>query len=303
MTERKVSFLFGYIKPYKPEMKMMEFDTYKAIYCGLCKQLGEAFGPFSKLTLSYDFAFLSLLCLGIGEDCPGYQRRCCAANPLKRIPCLCTCEDGRFSASAAMTMFYYKVLDNYQDSRAGGKIKALLLLPFASHARKKARKLFPQMDEIIGREMLKQKECEENFVSVDAAAEPSARALAEITGLIPAEEQNRRVLYRIGYLVGRWVYLVDALDDLEGDLKSGAFNPYQKKFQLTADSDLTEAKEYAKGIICLTAGELSNTYELLDLKRYKTILDNIIYLGLRNTLDQVLNRETRKSIKEIKVLE
>ena len=63
---------------------MIEYDTYKAVYCGLCKQLGKAFGPFSRMTLSYDFAFLSLLSLGVAEECRGFKREPCAANPLKK---------------------------------------------------------------------------------------------------------------------------------------------------------------------------------------------------------------------------
>lgn len=291
--ERNGSFLFGYIKPYKPELKMMEFDTYKAVYCGLCKQLGRSFGPFARFTLNYDFAFLSLLSLGVAAECRGFVRQCCAANPLKKKPCLCQCDESLFSASAAMAMLYYKVQDNFHDARLGGKLKAVLLMPFAAHARKKAKKLYPQMDEIIGREMKKQQEAEENFTSVDAAAEPSARALAELAALIPAGENDRLVLYRIGYLVGRWVYLMDALDDLEEDRKNGSFNPYLKKFGPLAKTE--DIREYATGMLQLTAGELSNTYELLGLKRYKTILDNIIYLGLRNTMEQVLRGEDRKN--------
>ena len=60
--------MFGYIKPYKPELKVKEFDTYQAVYCGLCRQLGEAFGPFAKLTLSYDFTFLAMAAMALRED-------------------------------------------------------------------------------------------------------------------------------------------------------------------------------------------------------------------------------------------
>lgn len=280
---------------------MMEFDTYKAVYCGLCKQLGSSFGPFARFTLNYDFAFLSLLALGVAPECRGYAQQCCAANPLKKKPCLCRCDESMFAASVAMAMMYYKVRDNFHDAGFGGKLGAALLTPFASYARKKAKKLYPQMDEIIRREMQRQSEAEENFTSVDAAAEPSARALAELTALIPASDNDRLVLYRIGYLVGRWVYLMDALDDLEEDQKNGSFNPYLKKFGSQAKK--SEIREYAAGMLQLTAGELSNTYELLGLKRYKPILDNIIYLGLKNTMNLVLSGKKSKKNREAELFE
>ena len=287
---------------------MMEFDTYKAVYCGLCKQLGKAYGPFARMTLNYDFTFLSLLILGVKDPCPVFQRERCAANPLKRKACLSACDESLFAASVAMIMLYYKLLDNYRDSGFWGKLRSLLLLPWASHARKKAKKRYPEMERIIGEEMAKQQSVEnDSSISPDCAAEPSARALAEIMALIPTTENDRRVLYRIGYLVGRWVYLIDALDDMAEDCRRRRFNPYLVKHHLSRQGgalpDFTRAKEDAIGAIRLTAGELGNTYELLDLKRYKPILDNIIYLGLPNTLDQILTGKTKQQRKKEDALE
>ena len=53
--------MFGYIKADKPEMKIKEFEIYKAVYCSLCKELGKSYGLLARLTLSYDFTFLALL--------------------------------------------------------------------------------------------------------------------------------------------------------------------------------------------------------------------------------------------------
>lgn len=78
--------MFGYIKPCKPEMKVREFDTFKAIYCGLCKQLSHVFGPFASFTLSYDFTFMATVSLAMKETCGGFKKCACAANPLKKRP-------------------------------------------------------------------------------------------------------------------------------------------------------------------------------------------------------------------------
>ena len=53
--------MFGYIKPFQPELKVREAEDYKAIYCGLCKELGRSYGIFARMTLSYDFAFMAML--------------------------------------------------------------------------------------------------------------------------------------------------------------------------------------------------------------------------------------------------
>lgn len=56
------------------------------------------------------------------------------------------------------------------------------------------------------------------------------------------DELSRRVLYRLGYLMGRYVYLCDALDDIESDLKKHRYNPFILAEGLTAgDEEKTAA--------------------------------------------------------------
>lgn len=283
--------MFGYIKPYKPEMKIKEFDTYKAVYCGLCKQLGKAYGPFARMTLSYDFTFLAMIANGLEEQCGGFRLEKCMVNPLKKKPCLISCDDLIFSASTAMIMFYYKLKDNIKDSKFWGKIKAYLLLPFASGARKKAKKRYPMVDEMVAACMEEQAKIEQSdSLSIDRAAEPSARVLSKIFGMLSTEKSQKAVLERLGYLTGRYVYLIDALDDLADDIKKGSYNIFYKKFLAEGNENLDSIRQYAKNVIYLTTGEIAATYELLDLKRYKPILNNIIYLGLHASMEAVIRK-------------
>ena len=73
--------VFGYIKPWKPQLRICEFDTYKAIYCGLCKQLSHSYGPFARLTLSYAFTFLALLDMALKDESPQFKTENCLYNP------------------------------------------------------------------------------------------------------------------------------------------------------------------------------------------------------------------------------
>lgn len=293
--------LFGYIKPFKPELKIKEFDTYQAVYCGLCHQLGKAFGPFAKMTLSYDFTFVAMLSMALRENFCGFQKTRCMANPLKKKTCAVPGENMEFVSSCAMVMLYYKVKDNIHDSGFAKKIGCYLLLPFASSARKKALSRHPELDEIFGGMMKDQFELEQQkTVSVDAAAEPTANALQAVFSMLGKGETKKRVLSRFGYLLGRWVYLLDALDDLEDDAKTGSYNPYLLKFQVTVldEKKKKEILDYGKGTLNVTVAEMGTTFELLELHRYKTILDNIIYLGLKASAEQVLSGENHKKQKK-----
>lgn len=284
--------MFGYVKPFKPELKMKEFDTYKAVYCGLCHQLGRVFGPFAKLTLSYDFTFAAVLSLSVKEKFCGFKKTHCMANPLKRKDCAVPCDETKFVSASAMILFYYKLKDNIKDSGFLKKVLYTLLLPFASVARKKAKKLYPSLDDIFSRMMKEQFLLEkEKTQSIDKAAEPTAKALEEV--FAEFDDTQSRPLRRMGYLLGRWIYLLDALDDLKDDAKTKNYNPFLIKFDaynLTEEKE-KEILEYGKGTLNVTVAELANAYELLNLYRYKSILDNIIYLGLKNSAETVLSVE------------
>lgn len=283
--------MFGYVKPYKPQMKICEYEIYKAAYCGLCKQLGRQYGPFSRLTLSYDFAFLSLLALSQQQDAIQPSSGRCMLNPVRRSLCFPQCEQMDFSAGVAMLMFYYKALDNYNDGNFGEKCISTLFLPIARRAMQKAADAYPQAARIIYEAISRQNEIEtQRCDSVDQAAEPTALALSGICGLLSQDSGRQRVLSRFGYLLGRYVYLCDALDDLEEDIRRNNYNPFilREKLTGTQPQQLAAIRENAKGSLLLTIGELIKTYELLDTHHYQPILDNIVHLGLRDTVERIL---------------
>ena len=148
--------MFGYIRPHKPELKMMEFETYQAAYCGLCRQLGKDYGQLARMTLSYDFTFVALLALALQQNFCGFSKMRCPANPLKKKTCIAACGEMELISACAMTMFYYKVQDNLRDNRGLKKLKYLLLWPMASSAHKKARKRYPALDRIFDEMMRRQ---------------------------------------------------------------------------------------------------------------------------------------------------
>ena len=203
-----------------------------------------------------------------------------------------------FVSTLAMIMLYYKLKDNCHDSKGIKKLGAFLIKLIFTPCYKKAKKIQPDMDKQIGDSIKNQAILEkENCDSIDRAADPTATALGAIFKILAQSQSQQIVLQKLGFLIGRWVYLIDALDDLESDIKQGAYNPFARKFNLSKKStsaQIQSAKEYAIGTINLTAGELSNTYELLETQRYKDILDNIIYLGLPQAKKEAWQKSKNK---------
>lgn len=279
--------MFGYIRACKPEMRLKEFEMYKAVYCSLCKELGRLYGPLARMTLSYDFAFLAILNMSLSSDKCSLTRKICTCNPLKKCQYLSDKSDLEMPASAAMIMLYYKLLDNIEDEKGVKKLLYLALRGIYSKAHKKAAKEHPHIEEIFSEYIKEQKTLEaENCQSPDKAADPTAKALSKVFQLCSEDEMQKRILSRMGYCIGRYIYLLDATCDLEEDIKKGNYNPLKT---------FAEDKDYRKNIIIpqlyIAAAETAKAFELLEVQKMKNILDNIIYLGLEDTFKKELNYE------------
>lgn len=276
--------MFGYVRFNKGEMKINEYETYRAVYCSLCKYMGKKYGLVSRMTLSYDFTFLAVLNIAMSDECPAYKSGRCTFNPLKKCNYCRSASGLDMPAAAAVITVYNKVLDNIADKRGIKKLPYYLIKPVFGRMRKKAAGLYPKVDEALSECMREQSAAESaGERSVDRAADPTARALAFLLSLCSADEKQKRVLERLGYCIGRYVYLLDAACDYDEDKKNGGYNVF-----LYDCKDKKEAANKVKPRLYVCINEAAKAFELLDLKRYKPILGNIIYSGLEETFKKEL---------------
>ncbi len=267
--------LFGYIRVSKGELKIKEYELYRGVYCSLCKVLGKKYGLWSRFTLNYDFTFLSLLNMSLKDGCDRFTQKRCPFNPLKKCQFCDSFADFEMPAAAAMIMSYYKLLDNIEDEKGIKRFFYLLLKPLLKSANKKAGKSYPEIEKIVSEYIENQSLLEkENYADIDRVADPTANALSKILMLCGDGEGDKRVLERMGYCIGRYIYLLDAFCDLEEDIKKNRYNCLKNK---------TDVKEYIKSQIYFSINETTKAFELLDIKKYKHVLGNILYLGLEDT--------------------
>ena len=279
--------MFGYIRAAKPELKVRELELYKAVYCTLCKKLGKNYGILSRFTLSYDFTFLALLKLGMTDGCERFERKRCAFNPLKKCNYCCNDSAMEMPSAAAMIMLYYKILDNIADEKGFKKFRYILMKPIFRSAYKKAKRSYGELDEIVSLYIKDQNALEkENCRDIDRAADPTAKALAKIFALCSEDEMQKRVLERLGYCLGRYIYLLDAAKDFVEDLKNNSYNVLKSD----AVTDLQSAAKRVEPQLYFCINEAGKAFELLDLKKYRPVLGNIIYLGLEDTFKKELQK-------------
>ena len=270
--------MFGYVYINKPELKIKDYEAYRGVYCSLCKALGKNYSVFARFILNYDCTFLSLLLMSRSKECPGFKSGRCPFNPMKKCNYTIKADDA-LSKGAALTVItsYYKLMDSIADSGFFKKMGCTLIRPFFSSWHKKAKRNFPDYENIVKEMFVSQLKYEKSEdVCLDMAAEPTAKMLENIMKLEAENEIEEKVFAQFGYHLGRWIYLMDAANDIEDDSKSGNFNPFLIKFGEKSKVDPKEIEATLSQSYYL----LTKAYELIDKQRFTDILDNIIYSGL-----------------------
>jgi hypothetical protein len=285
--------MFGYIKTDKPEMKIKEYEAYRGLYCSLCKAMGKHFGILSRLTLSYDITFLLLARLSFMGTLPGFESGRCPFNPTKKCNyCHNTDEELRYASAVSMMMFYHKIRDNITDSGFFKRLAMYLLLPWAKIKYNKSKKMYPQVADLIEESMNRQADTEKKNTSItDEAAHSSADALGKITAYNIKDDEGN--IYRFGYGIGKWVYLTDAFDDIEKDIRAESYNVFVNKYNLTSGELSDEVREDIIGTINMSGGMFVTAYEKINSKSLAPIMENIIYEGIHKSLDRIIKGENK----------
>lgn len=278
--------MFGFVRAYKPQLRFCEYDVYKAVYCTLCRRQGEIYGPLARVALSYDVQFLALICVALSEQFNGLETKRCKANPLKKCN-YCKAEQNNlfdYPSAVAMTLTYYKFLDNVADEKGIRRVFYRMALALIKKKHKKAAKLYPTLEEICKNYYNEQSALEkQQNPMLDAAAEPTAKALAAIFAECNANQNQ--TLSAFGYHLGKWIYLLDAGADIKKDLASGGFNPFLQYLDRMTVREVYENVLEPNLNVC--AAVCAEHLEALQLHRFRSIIENVIYLGLENTYKHI----------------
>lgn len=271
--------MFGYIRINRDELKIKEYRCFKAYYCGVCKAISRRYGFAARMGLSYDAAFLALLRCAVLEEEPQAASCSCIANPLAKRPVVCENTHIAYAAMVNTLLTYFKLRDDWRDNHS---VKALLLRPLIPVRRLRDKPLFWQVKE----QMDKLSALEKAGCDVpDEAADATGRMMEAVFSLPEGTEQSVcRIFRQMGYQLGRWIYLLDAWQDRARDRKKKDYNVYN----LCYGADDSHAEEVRQSL-AYTLSQLAHSYELLPIRHSRAILDNIIYFGLPEVLDKVLD--------------
>lgn len=262
--------MYGYVRVFKPEMRFREFDAYQACYCGLCETLRRKYGVLARWTLSYDMTFLILLLTGLYEPEEIKEKHRCVAHPFQKQSHIYSAVTD-YAADMSILLFRDKCMDDWLDEKKLSKKAAAQLF---HRGYQKAAAQYPEKVQVIQAQLRLLHTMEKkNVDNLDLPAGCFGTLLAEIFAWKKDLWEND--LRQVGFYLGKFIYLLDAFDDLEHDRKKKCYNPL-----LSSASDADTLAQSCETLLKMMMASCAEAYERLPILHYDEILRNILYAGV-----------------------
>ena len=268
--------MFGYVTINKPELKIKDYERYHAYYCGLCKVLKEEYGRAGQITLTYDMTFLVILLTSLYEEVPTHEQHRCVVHPMKKHSMLFN-EITKYAADMNIALTYHHLQDDWEDEKS---YAGLMGTKVFKRKYQKIAKKYPRQVEVIVKSLDRLKTCEQNqIMDLDQVAGCFGDLMAEFFVMI--KDQWEEDLREIGFYLGKFIYIIDAYEDLEKDIKNGSYNP------LVEMSKDPLYEEKIQSILNLMMIDCTKAFERLPLLVEVDILRNILYAGVWSKYDRL----------------
>ncbi len=277
--------MFGYITPALGQLDEEQRKRYRSFYCGVCHSLLSRYGQAARLTLSNDMTFLAVLLNSLYEPESKTTSARCGVHPLRPREVISSSAVD-YAADMNILLSYYKAEDQVRDegTASARAARSRLKKPFQQAAKK-----YPEQAEAVRNAL-------ETLWTLEKSENPEPDPLCNLSGaMLGAVFVPRRdglwdaSLYIVGESLGRFVYWMDAYEDLEKDLKKGRFNP------LAGYRSRPDFHEFCHQTLELFMAEAAERFEFLPLEQDLDILRNVIYCGVWQRYQQMEAKRTGKT--------
>lgn len=261
--------MFGYIVVHKPELKFKEYDVYHSYYCGMCQTLKDTYGHMTQISLNYDLTFLALLLSSLYESETKTEMSNCLMHPIKKHQKYFNeCID--YATKMTIVLSYYKCEDDWLDEK---RISRQAYKKVIEKSYQEIKKEFPDKVQTIEKNLdqIHAYEKAENY-DLDEISNCFGSVMGEICAYKKDEWYD--TLYEMGFYLGKFIYFMDAYDDIEEDIKKKNYNPLKKEFE----SSTFEERCY--NILELMISKATTAFECLPILENVEIMRNILYSGV-----------------------
>lgn len=293
--------MFGYVKPFVPELKVAQYEIYRAAYCGLCRSMGQVTGQTSRLTLSYDIVFLAAVRLILEDIEPEFEKHTCLAHPTKKRLIMKDNDVLSFTAAMSAVLADAKNSDDFADEHGLKKVRSLLAAPLLHGMKGRAKRALPSDADVKIKNLLAELTLleKQQCSSADEAAEAFGNTLA-LAFSLGLEGEKEALAGKIGKSIGRFIYLCDAADDMTEDIRKNRYNPIALGWgELALDHETGKMSDIVRESIKTSAPldleTLAEAVEKLNDHHVMTpIVKNIVYLGLPAAMDKAVSDKNDK---------
>ena len=247
----------GRMRPYLPELTIRDYNTYQWYQRGVRRQLYTTYGLYSCYGLRYNGVLFAVL-----------------ADSLAGRPA--TCKRMREPG----TLIWRQMMCQTQGIRLAARVVDTVLL---RQAYRKAAAENPALERIFVQERDQANvQMTLNAKNYLLAAEPKGNLYGALYSVLATDDPNqRKSMHYIGSCIGRAAYLLDKAESFSRDKDKGRYNV----FLLNGINDRNAARENARRQALAAVNDLVRAYGMLDVKLNRTLLDNIMILGLRHAIE------------------
>ncbi|SHJ92358.1 hypothetical protein SAMN02745248_01331 [Hathewaya proteolytica DSM 3090] len=277
--------------PCKMELKVKDYEKFKAYYCGLCHSIKRQFGNLPRFTLNYDMTFLAVLLDSLSEEKTNYKVIRCAAHPSKKKIIVESNSAIDYAAYCNVMLTYYKLLDDGKDDK--NIFKTILSKSLRPYLKKYSDYSIEQYTSEKLTELNKMENPPYDNLNLDVIAEPFAMLTGNLMGCYNIGKEIQANLNFLGYNIGKWIYIIDAYDDLKADMEKNKFNAINVIFN-KHNSKYEDFVHDIEGRIDFSLSSCAvnslNSFKKLPIKKNQDLLYNIIELGLMEKMDNIFKR-------------
>ena len=271
--------MLGYVVINKDLLSEGEYRIYNGYYCGVCKSIGREHGQIPRLALSYDVVFMAIVLSALREGESIIWDEHCILHPIAKKPVVTGDPSLDYAADMLLILAYHNFLDDVKDD---ANIKSKVAVKALSSTYNKLKRSYPDVCIEVEKALDDLRMMEnKNSGSLDETGDAFGRVLKASFGGYSHDEKTKRTLEELGYHLGQWIYIMDALDDYEEDIEKKKYNPliYRER-----------GLEGLDDLLYNHLGRVSQAVDLMDIKKNKGIIDNIILLGLRGRTEGLLKK-------------
>ncbi len=258
----------------------------------MCKSIGRRCGQLMRIGTTYDMTFLNILAHAVLDVELEMKMGTCVLNRIQKKLIGVDDEITRKVVDISTILAHYKCVDDFKDEKSTSK-KFADTFVIKRHY-KKAKKLYADFDKIVEEKYAELARLEsENCSSPDKVAHPFAEIMVEIGELVFGDNYQEPIK-NLMYNLGKWVYICDAVDDVDDDFKKKGYNVFLQNYDYKDKATFLQDKQEVLEYVLMSAyNAILDDFDKIQVKKYEGILTNIIWYGMLNNTKELLRRSEK----------